>query len=465
MSTKIFNNNFKFHHKNSSSPSLCIYAKNIYNINDDDNKTYITKTPEIEKIINIFYPSQEYKDDNKDNDFKYFFKISPDIDTLNIPHIFNPFEFWTTGLHKKQVEALKYENEIYRILQNKEHTPKYTLTPLLSDSKKFKINNFSKLLGITDPYEYNLFVYIFYIWLKDPNMPDIKFEYNIPYHKMTLEDINIIQYIENNFTFSYIMTPLIPNANTFQDVMESVITSKINLNTIMNNFCDIFSNIIRGISIINKKNITHNDLHSNNIFVVNLPNNHGINTFIYDYDRSYYEGYPNPVLNNNTCVDPCASSQCNIYDYWLDFFKILHYTFRITSQPFKLLLLSIITDKNIENIEINKLFLQFIDLMTHNQFLKYGSEKETGKCSWYWDNNEGIVYIRENIKKLLESYEKVIERLENSKKLFGASFGIVNNNNNNNILLNNRKDCMECFENAMRENEKRKDIPTNGISI
>jgi hypothetical protein len=229
----------------------------------------------------------------------------------------------------------------------------------------------------------------------------------------------------------------------------------------MNDFCDIFCNIVRGISIINKLKISHNDLHSNNIFVVNLPNNYGINTFIYDYDRSYHEGYPNPVLNNNICVNPCASSQCNIHDYWLDFFKILHYTFRTTSQPFKLLLLCIITDKNIKNIEntkIGNLFSQFIDLMTRNQFLAYGLEQyQEQNCSWYWNNNDkDIVYIRDNIKLLLVSYEVVIIRLENSKNVFLPSFGIVNKHNN--ILLNNRKDCMECFENAMRENEKRREI-------
>ena len=56
----LFNNNFKFHHKNSASPSLCLYSKNI-------NITRLENYPSILNIINTL----NYKDD----DFKYFFKI------------------------------------------------------------------------------------------------------------------------------------------------------------------------------------------------------------------------------------------------------------------------------------------------------------------------------------------------------------------------------------------------------
>ena len=60
----LFNNNFKFNHKNNASPSLCFYAKNI-------NITTLEDYPSILNIINTL----NYKDD----DFKYFFKIWPNI--------------------------------------------------------------------------------------------------------------------------------------------------------------------------------------------------------------------------------------------------------------------------------------------------------------------------------------------------------------------------------------------------
>ena len=56
----LFNNNFKFHHKNSASPSLCLLVKNI---NNSLKKTGMNNTPVIQKILNTLNYEQD--------DFKY----------------------------------------------------------------------------------------------------------------------------------------------------------------------------------------------------------------------------------------------------------------------------------------------------------------------------------------------------------------------------------------------------------
>ena len=56
----------------------------------------------------------------------------------------------------------------------------------------------------------------------------------------------------------------------------------------MVNFCNIFVNVVKGIKNLKQRQIAHNDLHVGNIFVQQLPNN-TYNTFIYDFDRSYYD--------------------------------------------------------------------------------------------------------------------------------------------------------------------------------
>ena len=457
MTARLFNNNFKFHHKNSSSPSICIYAKNIYNLTDDkkdDNKTYIENPEEIQKIINTL----EYQD----NDFRFFFKIWIDIDNnsincddFDVQDKWNKiFNFWNQLYYKLQLQALKYENGIYRVLQNVKKTTVYTLTPLLSDSNKIKLKKLSLLLGI-DESEYNLFVYIFYKWLLNPEIPNSNFNYEDVGDNLSYVDKKLIECIENNLTFSYIMTPVIPKTQTFGDIMHIISKSTVSFNLLMKDFCDIFVNIVKGINNLKNNKISHNDLHENNIFVSYLPNNGGINTFIYDYDRSYYEGFPNPVLNIDICIPPCKQSQCNRRDDWLDFFKILHYVFKYTTLEFNLLLLYIITDTNINNQmskQLLPMFLEFIHLINMNQFLTYGSNYEG--CSWYWDiTNQNTVYIRDGIKSLLVNYEEVIKRLENSKNYFNPSphsFGILNKNN---ILLNNKG---TKFEDALKNTENRR---------
>ena len=345
MTTRLFNNNFKFHHKNSSSPTICIYTKILHNITGDVNINNMnTPIPTLKEIDNIL-ESLEYSD----NDFKFFFKIWPNINTMNLPQneLFN--NVWGNQRIINECQSLNYENKIYmklrhdKIIDNQKNTNqnnKYTLTPILSNSSGFKLRELSQLLGISTQEDHNIFIYVFYTWLLNPSMPNTDYVY-----KENFEDIkynenvkHYINYIENNLTFNYIMTPVIPNTQTFGYVMTMVRDNNTHtVEVLMENFCNIFVNIVEGIKTLKKSSINHNDLHENNIFVSELKHN-GINTFIYDYDRSFCEKLNpmlNPMLNNDICSGTCLYSQCNRYDKWLDFFKILHYVFRGNNSQFK----------------------------------------------------------------------------------------------------------------------------------
>jgi hypothetical protein len=420
MTTRLFNNNFKFHHKNSSSPTICIYTKILHNISGDVNtNTMNTPIPTLKEIDNILH-SLEYRD----NDFKFFFKIWPNINTMNLPQHELLNNVWGNQQIINQCLSLNYENKIYmklrrdKIISNQNN--KYTLTPILSNSNGFKLRELSQLLGISTQEDHNIFVYVFYTWLLNPSMPNTDYVY-----KENFEDIkynenvkHYINYIENNLTFNYIMTPVIPNTQTFGYVMTMVRDNNTHtVEVLMENFCNIFVNIVEGIKTLKKSSINHNDLHENNIFVSELKHN-GINTFIYDYDRSFCEKLNpmlNPMLNNDICSGTCLNSQCNRYDDWLDFFKILHYVFRGNNSQFNLLLLLIITGQSIPlSQSMVNLFKGFIQIITSNQFLYYPIAPH---CSWYFDNdingpNKETISIREEFKALLKNYETVIARIK-----------------------------------------------------
>lgn len=405
---------------------------------------------EIDKIIKTL----QYQP----NDFKFFFKIWPVIN--------NDTEL------KKQCESLDYEKEMYKKLRNDKiklsgqnyinHNDKYILTPILSESNGFKLIDLSKLLGITTQKEYDIFVYVFYTWLSDPSQPNTDYIYKENFDDILYNDTvkqDIIQ-IENKLTFKYIMTPVIPNTRTFGYVMDIVRNNQTQtLNILMKNFCNIFVNIIEGIKTLKVSHVNHNDLHDNNIFVTQL--NNGINTFIYDYDRSFCKKLGNNhMLNDNICSGTCQFSQCNIYDYWLDFFKILHYVFRGNSREFNILLLFIITTRQTISLDGSVkdqyilLFSNFIIMITHNQFLHYPNKT----CSWYFDtdSNEHTI-LRENIKHLLVDYQTIIENIKNWLSQHQDGEFNINNQDDNLLLgskeLKNNDSRTSVFEQTMRDNE------------
>ena len=165
------NNNFKFHHKNSASPAICLMAKIILPL--------MPNTPQISNILNTL----NYKQD----DFKYFFKIWPNInDTIvcnydsNVNNLWLPIRDMWIKNWSLECKALEYEKDVYRRLNNVVRDNNYTLTPILSNSENSTIDGLAHLLNnfkTIDP-NYRLFAYMFFKWLVNPQEPNKLFDYN-----------------------------------------------------------------------------------------------------------------------------------------------------------------------------------------------------------------------------------------------------------------------------------------------
>jgi hypothetical protein len=395
----LFNNNFEFNHRNSASPSICLKAINI-NLPNISPATF--------NIINTFNYGP--------NDFKYFFKIWPNINNIVCPdvainnvwrHIANLWENTPNqdATYNRKCQGLNYERTVYQRLDGiRNNNDPYTIVPMLAETNNVSILNLSRLLNmnITDP-DYRLFVFILCSFLQNPNIPQQGFDYNMARIQLAnISDITrrVIDFIGRNVTFSCIIIPVI-RAPVFHTILQNLKIPAFTQN-LMQQFCGIFVNIVRGIQNLKQRNISHNDLHSGNIFVQRRLDG-TFNTYIFDFDRSYSPMLgDNPLLNSDICARTCNINQCNRYDNWLDFFKILHYVLASTPRIFQLLFLGIITDS-----PNNILFDPFIQLMIGSDFLT----SRTTNCSWYFDTNMQNQDYKNRFQVLLVNYDTVIDRL------------------------------------------------------
>ena len=419
----IFNNNLKFHHKNSASPSLCIYAKKL------EIKVPENQMPRISRIVNDF----NYKED----DFKFFLKIWPNnINTIDYKgkkkeekeekkedKVRNKWEQikrnWIDNW-SDECKALTYESKVYHLFDNLEEKH-YTVTPLLSDGFGIKMTQIAYLFNYenTNP-NYTLFEYIFCKWLIDPRQPSNIFNYDNELKEitnLTEYDKKLFGFMVNNVTFNCIITPIIPEAETMHKVIINVSSYPDNLKKqIMEIFCKMFTNIVKGIKNLKDRGIAHNDLHSGNIFVQKELPDGKRNTFIYDYDRSYvkYLG-DNPSLTNDPCQGYCKGGNCNIYDYWMDFHKILHYIFIGVSKNLKLLFLSILTNKKPDIT-----FINYIRTLQLNSFFI----NPNTNCCWYFDTTTEYYKNKTVFETLYIDYNTLISRLESYNP--SVSFGFIN---------------------------------------
>ena len=105
--------------------------------------------------------------------------------------------------------------------------------------------------------------------------------------------------------------------------------------------------VTKGLYTINNLELVHNDLHSGNIMIEEKTNK----VLIYDWDRAYAKGLgKNKLLNDNTCLDLCKVSQCNLFldKRPIDLIKILCYTIH-DPDNFYLILKEVL---NLENVKI-----------------------------------------------------------------------------------------------------------------
>lgn len=111
-----------------------------------------------------------------------------------------------------------------------------------------------------------------------------------------------------------IQTELVEKCTTYYELLEKGLA--------LRDLKPLFSQICLGIFLMYYSELQHNDLHPGNILV----GDSNTKAYIFDWDRAYVKGYPNPRLNTNYCKDDCSYASCNSYferGYSIDLFRIL----------------------------------------------------------------------------------------------------------------------------------------------
>ena len=150
--------------------------------------------------------------------------------------------------------------------------------------------------------------------------------------------------MNGNVRVKSIMLPL-TQFNTLEDMIEHGSTTQLVSYT---------KQLVIAINAIYVSKLVHNDLHAGNVMIKNLTDyGGGVTTggdvLLYDWDRAYMDGKPNPQLDTDRCNDQttskmCWYSQCNLYDntgmygYSTDLYKVLHYILTYRQHDYEIIL-------------------------------------------------------------------------------------------------------------------------------
>jgi hypothetical protein len=236
--------------------------------------------------------------------------------------------------------GLQYEKKVYsdiirEILHEDPDRP--FLRYLGDDSGCTTVGKFAVFLGIHNPnsIQFHLIKLAFFVcnflslnprfkrdFLGDDYIIDFLSGgfYRTFFQRVGIDGQNLFVNLNDNNTISGweiggIITTRMAAYNTFQQIMPTP------------NRVAVFRELLRGLYIINGKQLVHNDIHPGNTMVVN-PGQADMKVLIYDWDRAYTPRFgDNPSLSNNPMEAPCLQSQCNRFMNGrpIDLLKVLLY--------------------------------------------------------------------------------------------------------------------------------------------
>ena len=158
---------------------------------------------------------------------------------------------------------------------------------------------------------------------------------------------------------------------------------------------EFIQQIVKGLYAINKCGLVHNDLHPHNIMIEKrVGENPAHRVMIYDWDRSYSPTLgDNPMLNSETDIQLCRSSQCNLFmgQRPVDLLKILVYIARNKQTDLSFVLqrgLKLQNDKIDGYFRFDLIYNGIINCSPENYFYRYNRHSSLYKV----DNCEGIEY-------------------------------------------------------------------------
>jgi hypothetical protein len=412
----MFNNdNIKLTLKNSMSPTILLHSKQL---SSSANKTYTDK----------IFKSVEF------SDYKYFLKMWPVIDHTIVQSLGDIGKVWEPRI--SQCLALDYEKNIYEKIRQagfderkssgideSEEYSEYTL-PLLLSSNGLLLKDYASVLNYTTS-DYELFEWVFFNYLKDPRYPSIHFDLATE-NKLMVEfkkdakNIQIINSLFQTIRFKCIITVSV-NSVTLHNKLEELnkvfdrnnpvyptLTSNIDTEYVdsIKELISIFIGIVLGLKTLKRSSIVHNDLHTGNIFVPRKITMDVYQTFIYDYDRSYTKSLGNnPYLDSNFCDSDnlCSKANCNIYDEWLDFFKILGGIFNEINPTVRDIIFKVLTE--IPNMPPNEHYRFITTIQLPFLYDNYD------KCCWYYNASNINHDVKSTMIKALVDYDAIINKL------------------------------------------------------
>jgi len=239
-------------------------------------------------------------------------------------------------------ESLDYESQVYKKITD-DILSKYPNAPFIRYARGGRCENFKK------------FVEMFNLNISQSNkIFNILFSERI---KRILPNRNDVSNLSVGFTATQYCDDCVPLIDIIKKDNRSGFIS-------WSYLCICF-----GLQLLYMNRISHNDLHSGNVFV---DQSDSIPKFkIFDFDRAYIEHQNNPILNNGLFCERVSS--CNfLNDYNRDIYYILQYYMRYMGKDstlFKFLKL-LIPDQD-DQIIIVDFYLQRIDKF----FQRVGTEK------------------------------------------------------------------------------------------
>jgi hypothetical protein len=272
------------------------------------------------------------------------------------------YKIWSSDDDSDEAKGLDYENKVYseKIKPMLDKNPDLPFLQYIGYGENTiqKLEDDIKMISDEDR---NLFRLAMLIFLRNPSVTDIKWDKDFfdewkDRNNPTEANINNVL----NIRVKIIILPTI-KFKSLHNILRIASTDQMK---------NIIKRIVYGIYCMYNNELVHNDLHSGNIMIEDDTDK----VLIFDWDRAYMNGQPNPLLTSSPCDDGlCVQSQCNVYNidgYAIDIYKILHYILSMRKDIDSDVLMADLFKIQPTRSDSEKL-KKIYDTLTYNPFFNY----------------------------------------------------------------------------------------------
>ena len=225
-------------------------------------------------------------------------KVTPELIPVCIKTWNRPDELLPPEEQGCEYEKRIYSQKIHSIIQEDDRAP--FLRYIGDDNECTTVGRLANYIGADDDKGRAILYLAFYVLNEisiNPNlMPDVIDYHSVEFYRNFFEDTFSLEKMASvrHASVGAILTPR-TTYRSFADILTVPVTTF---------HTDIYKEVVRGLYLLYKNRVVHNDIHSGNIMIENDTNK----VLIYDWDRAY-----SPDLGDNPLLDEnlCRFSQCN----------------------------------------------------------------------------------------------------------------------------------------------------------